>query len=65
MFCQVCGCKKATIKDTRNDVERNETYRLRECKNDKCRHQFYTVEFEVDADNDVFKEQWDKMGRGM
>ena len=53
MICPKCG---GPIKSTDSvHTEENETYRRKKCK--LCSHVFYTVEFEVERDEN-FKETW-------
>ena len=55
-------CKSATaVCDTRFDVKENEVFRRRICK--ECGHDFYTIEFDVEA-NDKFANMWKKLYRG-
>ena len=54
--CEYCGGKLVT-KNTVQNTEDEETYRLKKC--DKCGHEIYTVEFEVE-DNNLFRREWNR-----
>ena len=53
MVCPKCGGKVHVVDNV--NTNENETYRQKECL--KCRHVFYTVEFEVDNDKSL-KDTW-------
>lgn len=52
MVCPKCEGKVSVI-DVRHDQGSNETYRQRKCT--VCQHIFYTVEFEVETNDKLFK----------
>ena len=54
--CEYCGGKMITKNTVQNTTD-EETYRLKKC--DKCGHEIYTVEFEVE-DNRQFRNEWNK-----
>jgi len=56
MKCPKCGSKSYVV-DTAQDSAANETYRRRMCE--KCKHAFFTIEFEVERDKN-FRETWNK-----
>lgn len=60
MKCPKCGSEKVPVKDNVNNNTYNEVYRRRACAN--CGHNFYTVEFEVEA-NKRFKDEWKQHSR--
>lgn len=61
MLCSICGAK-TTVVDTRKKLEDFEIYRRRRCKNPNCNHEFYTVEYEIDATDDTIK-MWRSIDR--
>lgn len=54
MKCPKCG-EKTRIIDVANVPETSEKYRKRECES--CNHIFYTIEFEVE-NNEEFRKIW-------
>lgn len=55
-------CKNATaVCDTRFDDKENEIFRRRVCK--ECGHDFYTVEFDIEA-TEKFSNMWKRLYRG-
>jgi transcriptional regulator NrdR family protein len=56
MTCPKCNSKTRVAK-TRHNTTENETYRKRICLNLACKHQFFSVEIDVE-DNETFKNQW-------
>ena len=59
MKCPKCG-GKTRVTDNVNIISTNERYRQRTCK--ECGHKFYTVEFEVE-DDEQFRKTWIKNHR--
>lgn len=60
MLCPVCGTEThVEANGTKKNVEDAEIYRKRICKNKKCEHVFYTVEFEVEP-NESFMNLYNK-----
>lgn len=56
MVCPKCGSKTGVLK-TRFNVNENEIYRYRVCKNENCGCKFYSAEFMIE-ENEIFNEQW-------
>lgn len=59
MICPKCG-SPTRVKDSVVNTTDNEVYRLVVCS--KCKHKFYTVEFEAVC-NKEFTNQWHKLHR--
>lgn len=59
MKCPKCG-GKTRVRDNVNDEQANERYRRRLCKS--CGHEFYTIEFEIE-DDDQLRETWSRNHR--
>lgn len=62
MLCPKCG-NKAVIFDVRNDTEENEVYRHHKCTNTECNNIFFSIEFQVEEDENFIK-KWRSMSRG-
>ena len=61
MLCPKCG-GVTRVCDTRYDGKENEIFRRRACKD--CSHEFFTVEFNIEA-NDKFIKLWKTLTRGL
>lgn len=57
MRCSKCG-ERTRVIDRANSPE--EIYRKRECE--VCGHRFYTIEYEIEKDENMWKE-WTKYNR--